>query len=95
MTEHNAHKTKKPEAIFVFRANSTMAPRNSMRTKTLFSKEGKFWSKIRPKWPNPRGVYNRSLWGVEPRTKAICKVETTKDIVDGLIDFYNLVFYFI
>ena len=37
----------------------------------------------------------RSLWGVEPRTKAICKVETTKDIVDGLVDFYNLVFYFI
>ena len=27
--------------------------------------------------------------------EAICKVETTKDIVDGLIDFYNLVFYFI
>ena len=26
---------------------------------------------------------------------AICKVETTKDIVDGLVDFYNLVFYFI
>ena len=23
-----------------------MAPRNSMRTKALFSKEGKFWSKI-------------------------------------------------
>ena len=37
----------------------------------------------------------RSLWGVEPRTKAICKVETTKDIVDSLVDFYNLVFYFI
>ena len=32
-----------------------MIPRNSMRTKTLFSKEGKVWSKIRPKWPNPRG----------------------------------------
>ena len=27
--------------------------------------------------------------------KGICKVETTKDIVDGLVDFYNLVFYFI
>ena len=37
----------------------------------------------------------RSLWGFEPRTKAICKVETTEDIVDGLVDFYNLVFYFI
>ena len=37
----------------------------------------------------------RSLWGVEPGTKAICKVETTKDIVKGLVDFYNLVFYFI
>ena len=30
-----------------------------------------------------------------PRNLAICKVETTKDIVDGLVDFYNLVFYFI
>ena len=37
----------------------------------------------------------RSLWGVEPRTKALCKVETTKDIVDGLVDFYHLVFHFI
>ena len=37
----------------------------------------------------------RSLWGVEPRTKAICEVETTNDIVDGLVDFYNLVIYFI
>ena len=36
----------------------------------------------------------RSLRGVEPRTKAICNVETTKNIVDGLVDFYNLVFYF-
>ena len=27
--------------------------------------------------------------------KAICKVETTNDIVDGLVAFYNLVFYFI
>ena len=25
----------------------------------------------------------------------MCEVETTKDIVDGLVDFYNLVFYFI
>ena len=32
----------------------------------------------------------RDLWGVEPRTKAICKVETTKDIVDGLVDFTTL-----
>ena len=37
----------------------------------------------------------RSLSGVEPRTKTICNVETMKDIVDGLVDFYNLVFYFI
>ena len=71
-----------------------MAPRNSMRTKILFSKEGKFWSKIRPKWPTPE-ARTRSLWGVEPRTKAICKVETKKDMVDGLVDFYNFVFYFI
>ena len=25
--------------------------------------------------------------------KAICHVETTKDIMDGLVDFYNLFFY--
>ena len=37
----------------------------------------------------------QSLWGGEPRTEAICKVESTEDILDGLVDFYNLVFYFI
>ena len=52
---------QKPQAFFVFRANSATAPRNSMRTKTLFSKEGKFWSKIRPKWPNPRGSYSKPM----------------------------------
>ena len=71
-----------------------MAPRKSMRTKTQFLKMGKFWSKIRPKWPNPE-ARTQNLCGVEPRTKAMCKVETTKNIVDGLVDFYNLVFYFI
>ena len=34
------------------------------------------------------------LWGVEPRIQTICEVETTKNIVDGLVDFYNIVFYF-
>ena len=38
-----------------------MAPRYSMRTRTLSSKEGKFWSKIRPKWPNPRGSYSKPM----------------------------------
>ena len=61
-----------------------MAPRNSMRTETHFLKKGKFWSKIRPKSPNREGSY-----------KTICKVETMKDIVDGSVDFYNLVFHFI
>ena len=42
-----------------------------------------------------RRVVLEAYEGVEPRTKAMCKVETTKNIVDGLIDFYNLVFYFI
>ena len=28
-------------------------------------------------------------------TKTMCKVETTKDIVDGLVDFCNLAFYFV
>ena len=37
----------------------------------------------------------RSLCRVEPGTKAICKVETTENIVGGLVDFYNLVFDFI
>ena len=41
--------------------NSTMAPRNSMRTKTHFMKKGKFWSKIRPKWPIPRGSYSKPM----------------------------------
>ena len=71
-----------------------MAPRNSMRTKTPFSKEGKFWSKIRPNGQTTE-ARTQSLWGVEPRTKAICQVETTRDIVDGLVFFYNLVYSFI
>ena len=37
----------------------------------------------------------RGLRGCTVQKKAICKVETTKDIVDGLVDFYNLVFYFL
>ena len=41
----------------------------------------------------PPKARTRSLWGVEPGIKAICKVETTKDIVDGLVDLYDLVFY--
>ena len=94
MTEHNAHKTKSPRPFSFFRANSTMAPRNSMRTKTLFSKRASFGRKLGQNGQTPE-AHIRSLWGVEPRTKAICKVETTKDIVDGLVDFYNLVFYFI
>ena len=70
-----------------------MAPRNSMRTKTLFSKEGKFCSKLGQNGQTPE-ARTRSLWGVEPQAKAICKLEGTKDIMDGLVDFYNIVFYF-
>ena len=72
-----------------------MPPRNSMRTKTLFSREGKFWSEIRPKWPKPPRLVPEAYRELSLEPKAICKVETTKDIVDGLVDFYNLVFYFI
>ena len=61
MTEHNAHKNKGPRSFFDFEATSTMAPRNSMRTKPHFLKEGKLWSKIRPKWPNPGGWYSKHI----------------------------------
>ena len=43
----------------------------------------------------PLEARTRSLCEVEPRIKTICKVETKKNIVNGLVDFYNLVFYFI
>ena len=72
-----------------------MAPRNSMRTKTLFSKKGKFFCRKLGQNGQTPEARTRSLWGVEPRTKAICRVETTKGIVDSLVDLYNLVFYFI
>ena len=35
------------------------------------------------------------LWEIGPGTKAIRKVKTRNNIVDGLVGFHNLVFYFI
>ena len=60
----------------------------------IFERGQVLFEKIGQNGQNPE-ARTQSLWGVEPRIKAICKVETTKDIVDGLVDSYNLIFYFI
>ena len=66
-----------------------MAPRNSLRTKT--------WSFEKTTFPlkfgqNGCGAKVRSLsqWRYEPRTKAIWKVESTKDIVHSFFDFPSM-----
>ena len=66
-----------------------MAPHKPMRAKT--------WSLERTTFPlkigkNGQGAKSRSqMQGpYEPRTKAIWKVESTKDIVYGLLDFSSL-----
>ena len=71
-----------------------MAPRNSMRFKT--------WSFERTTFPlkfgqNGRGAKarSRSQGPYEPRIKAICKVESRKDIVYGLFDFSKPIYYFV
>ena len=44
---------------------------------------------------NPSRLVLEAYGELSPETETICKVETTKTIVDGLVDFGNLVFYFI
>ena len=85
---------QKPWAIPVFRANSTMVYAIQCVPKLHFRKRASFGRKLGQNGQTPE-ARTRSLCGVEPRTKAICKVETTKDIVDGLVDFHNLVLHFI
>ena len=71
-----------------------MALCNSMCTKT--------WSFEKTTFPlnlgqNGRGAkaHSRSQWRDEPRTKAMWKVESRKDIVHGLFDFSKVIFFFI
>ena len=83
----NAHKTKSPAPFLFFEPTQRWLQAIQCAPKVYLRKLGQ-----NGQTPEAR---TRSLWGFQPRTKAICKVETTKTIVDGLIDFYNLVFYFI
>ena len=94
MTEHNAHKTKTPEPFSFYEPTQRWLHAIQCVPKLYFQKRASFGRKLGQNGQTPEARI-RSLLGVEPRTKAICKVETTKDIVDGLVDFYNLVFYFI
>ena len=94
MTEHNAHKTKSPRPFSFFEPTQRWLHAIQCVPKLYSQKRASFGRKLGQNGQTPEARI-RSLWGVEPRTKAICNVETTKDIVDGLVDFYNLVFYFI
>ena len=72
-----------------------MAPRNSMRTKTWSLEKTTF--ALKKYGLNGRGAKarSRSQGPYEPRTKAIRKVESTKDMVYGLFDFSKPIYYFI
>ena len=94
ITEHNAHKTKSPRPFLIFEPTQQWLHAIQCVPKLYFRKRASFGRKLGQKGQIPE-ARTRSLWGVEPQTKAICKVETTKDIVDGIVDLYNLVFYFI
>ena len=94
MTEHNAHKTKSPRPFSFFEPTQRWLHAIQCVPKLYFRKRASFGRKLGQNGQSPE-ARTRSLWGVEPRTKAICKVETTRNIVDGLVDFYNLVFHFL
>ena len=86
MTEHNAHKTKSPRAFSFFEPTQRWLHAIQCVPKLYFQKRASFGRKLGQNGQTPE-ARTPSLWGVEPGTKAICKVETTKDIVDGLVDF--------
>ena len=92
-TEHNAHKSKSPRPFYIFQPTQRWLHAIQCVPKLFFRKRASFGRKL-GKNGQTLEARTRRLWGVEPRNKAICKVETTKDIVDGLVDLYNLVFYF-
>ena len=94
MTEHNAHKTKSPRPFSFYEPTQRWLHAIQCVPKLYFQKRASFGRKLGQNGQTPE-ARTRSLWGVEPGIKAICKVETKKDIVDCLVDFYNLVFYFI
>ena len=86
MTEHNAHKTKSPRTFSFLEPTQRWLHAIQCVPKLFFPKRASFGRKLGQNGQTPE-ARARGLWGVEPRTKAICKVETTKDIVDGLVDF--------
>ena len=94
MTEHKAHKTKSPRLFLIFEPTQRWLHTIQCVPKLYFRKVASFGRTLGQNGQSPEAG-TQNLWGVEPRIKAICKVETAKDILDGFIDFYNLVFYFI
>ena len=94
ITEHNAHKTKSPRPFPFFEPTQRWHYAIQCVPKLHFRKRASFGRKLGQNGQTPE-ARTRILWGVEPRINAICKVETMTDIVDGLVDFCNLVFYFV
>ena len=94
ITEYNAHKTKSPRTFSFFEPTKRWLHAIQCVPKLYLRKRASFGRKLGENGQTPE-ARTRSLWGVEPRIKAICRVDTTNDIVDGLVDFYNLVFFFI
>ena len=93
-TEHNAHSTKGPRSFSFFEPTQRWLRAIQCVPKLYLRKRASFGRKLGQNGQTPE-ARTRSQLGVEPRTKAICKVETTKDIVDSLVDFHNLVLHFI
>ena len=81
---------QKPEAIFDFGADSTKAPGNLMRTKTLLFEKTTFPLKF---CKNGRGAkaHCQGQRRYEPGTKGLWNVETTKGIVYSFLDFSKLI----
>ena len=83
-----------PEAIFEFGATSTMAPCNSMRTKTWSFEKTIFPLRF---GPNGRGVkaHSRSQRLYEPQTKTIWREDGMRNIVHTLFHFSQTIYYLI
>ena len=85
---------QEPEGIFNLGATSTMAPRNSIRTKTWSFEKTGFPLQFGKNGPVPKAC-SQSQRRYKPQTKAIWNVDNMNDIVYSLFDFSKLVDCFI
>ena len=81
-----------PEVIFAFRANSTMAQRNSMRTKTWLFEKTPFPLKFGQNDCGAKAC-SRPQRQFEPRINVIWNVEITDNILLSLCDFSALIYH--